>query len=188
MKKCVRCGESKDLIEFGGIPGMKNKLREYCNSCVSKQKRKKRIISVRKQRALGVSEPIISREPSENRGIRRRRMKENGGKHTQEEWRVLVSSTGNKCLRCHEAGDQFTLSVDHVVPVALGGRDDISNIQPLCLTCNMKKRVAIVDYRTSPPTRVPKQYANNYIRRLRHIYDTDHDPSCKCLICRMRLG
>jgi 5-methylcytosine-specific restriction protein A len=38
------------------------------------------------------------------------------------------------------------LEADHVVPLTKGGSNDISNIQPLCGTCNRRKFVNIVDY------------------------------------------
>jgi hypothetical protein len=40
------------------------------------------------------------------------------------------------------------LEADHIVPLTRGGTDDIDNIQPLCGTCNRKKFVSIVDYRS----------------------------------------
>lgn len=40
------------------------------------------------------------------------------------------------------------LEADHVVPLTRGGSNDISNIQPLCGTCNRSKFVKGVDYRT----------------------------------------
>lgn len=36
---------------------------------------------------------------------------------------------------------------DHVVPVLFGGSNDISNIQPLCRSCNSSKGASTVDYR-----------------------------------------
>jgi 5-methylcytosine-specific restriction endonuclease McrA len=41
------------------------------------------------------------------------------------------------------------LEADHVVPLTKGGSDSISNIQPLCGSCNRKKFVTIIDYRLS---------------------------------------
>jgi 5-methylcytosine-specific restriction endonuclease McrA len=42
------------------------------------------------------------------------------------------------------------LTADHIVPVELGGSSYISNIQPLCQTCNSSKGIRIIDYRTKP--------------------------------------
>jgi len=44
------------------------------------------------------------------------------------------------------------LTIDHVVPLGLGGQDDIRNIQPLCGPCNAAKNdspgLRCADYRT----------------------------------------
>jgi 5-methylcytosine-specific restriction endonuclease McrA len=39
------------------------------------------------------------------------------------------------------------LTEDHVVPLSLGGSNDIDNIQPLCKSCNSSKRGRHIDYR-----------------------------------------
>lgn len=51
---------------------------------------------------------------------------------------------GHKCLCC---GTYEDISIDHIVPVAKGGGNDIENLQPLCRSCNSKKRCKIIDYR-----------------------------------------
>jgi 5-methylcytosine-specific restriction endonuclease McrA len=69
------------------------------------------------------------------------------GSFTAQEFRELCERYGNKCLAC---GDTETvLEADHVVPLTEGGSDTISNIQPLCGSCNRKKFVTIIDYRLS---------------------------------------
>lgn len=40
------------------------------------------------------------------------------------------------CVKC---GTFKRLTVDHIYPVSKGGRDDRSNLQPMCLTCNIRK-------------------------------------------------
>lgn len=77
---------------------------------------------------------------------RRARIIGNGGTHTDEEWRALCNKYGNKCLCCKK---ETKLTRDHIVPLSKGGTNDISNIQPLCLKCNMKKKTSTIDYRTS---------------------------------------
>jgi 5-methylcytosine-specific restriction endonuclease McrA len=76
--------------------------------------------------------------------IRAWRMKLNGGSHTEEQWEALCAKHGDRCLRCRR---KRKLTKDHVVPVAMGGSDDISNLQPLCQQCNSSKGARYVDYR-----------------------------------------
>ena len=71
----------------------------------------------------------------------------NRGSFTAKEFRELCERYGNKCLCCGVTG--VVLEADHVVPLTRGGSDDISNIQPLCGTCNRSKFVSIVDYRVT---------------------------------------
>lgn len=58
------------------------------------------------------------------------------GKFTAQEWIALCEAYGNKCIAC---GEVRPLTVDHIKPLSKGGRNDISNIQPLCHSCNSKK-------------------------------------------------
>ena len=43
---------------------------------------------------------------------------------------------GEKCLKC---GSKENIQLDHIVPVAAGGLDEIKNLQPLCKACNSSK-------------------------------------------------
>lgn len=94
------------------------------------------------QRARYHRNPITSLAKSHQR---RARISENGGAFTSEEWDILCARYDHRCLCC---GAQKRLTIDHVVPISKGGGNDISNIQPLCLSCNARKSSAIVDYRT----------------------------------------
>lgn len=64
--------------------------------------------------------------------------------YTGAEWARLCDWFGGVCLACGACGE---LAVDHVIPVVLGGVDHITNLQPLCLSCNGKKGTQIKDYR-----------------------------------------
>jgi len=81
---------------------------------------------------------------------RRARRRSNGGSHTVEEWLALCDAYDGKCARC--GAEKQTL--DHIVPVLLGGSNDIENIQPLCRSCNSSKGAKVLDYRGSTVDRV----------------------------------
>lgn len=68
----------------------------------------------------------------------------NGGSYTPEEWQALCVKYDQRCLACQR---RRRLTADHIVPVSKGGSSDISNIQPLCHSCNASKRDKIIDYR-----------------------------------------
>lgn len=45
-----------------------------------------------------------------------------------------------RCELCGASAEDVPLHVDHIVPRNCGGKDDISNFQALCITCNTNKR------------------------------------------------
>jgi len=61
------------------------------------------------------------------------------------EWPRLLAKYDGKCLKC---GTKRNITKDHVVPLIKGGRHHISNLQPLCRSCNSSKGRNVVDYRT----------------------------------------
>lgn len=75
---------------------------------------------------------------------RARLKRENGGSFSWKEWVDLCEKYGNKCLWC---GEKKELTVDHVIPLVKGGRNEIKNIQPLCRGCNSRKHDRILDFR-----------------------------------------
>jgi 5-methylcytosine-specific restriction endonuclease McrA len=75
---------------------------------------------------------------------RRAKIRSTGEKITYEDWVSICNSYGNRCLRC---GEQKPLSMDHIMPIAWGGRHQISNLQPLCRECNSSKGARWIDYR-----------------------------------------
>lgn len=78
---------------------------------------------------------------------RRALVEEAEGDYTSGEWLALKEEYGNRCLKCGAVEPDVKITPDHVVPLALGGTNDIENIQPLCWGCNAGKGATIADYR-----------------------------------------
>ena len=77
---------------------------------------------------------------------RRARIKANGGSFSAAEWTALVERCGNRCVACFTPSTAAALEPDHIVPIALGGSNAISNIQPLCRSCNARKAAKVHNY------------------------------------------
>lgn len=75
---------------------------------------------------------------------RRARKKGAEGSHTIQEWLNLCVKYNNRCLRCKK---ERVLTRDHIVPLIKGGTNFITNIQPLCRSCNASKGTKTIDYR-----------------------------------------
>lgn len=79
---------------------------------------------------------------------RRARLLQTVGSYSVEEWEALKTQYGNRCLSCGRLESDIDLTVDHVIPISKGGSNYISNLQPLCKSCNSKKKDKTIDYRT----------------------------------------
>lgn len=64
----------------------------------------------------------------------------NGGKFTKEEWELMKKEYHFSCNCCGRKEPAIVLTKDHIIPISKNGRHEASNIQPLCLECNVKKR------------------------------------------------
>ncbi|MDB9313456.1 HNH endonuclease [Spirulina sp. CS-785/01] len=45
-----------------------------------------------------------------------------------------------RCCGCGKSKQDTILQVDHIIPLAKGGANDLSNLQTLCRDCNLQKR------------------------------------------------
>jgi len=66
----------------------------------------------------------------------RARKRSNGVYQVSE--KELIKLYSSSCIAC---GTTERVTVDHIIPIARGGRHSIGNLQPLCLSCNSSKNV-----------------------------------------------
>lgn len=66
---------------------------------------------------------------------------------TEIEWISIKTEYEHMCLCCRRREPDIKLEPDHVVPIARGGCNLASNIQPLCRSCNARKHARTIDYR-----------------------------------------
>jgi 5-methylcytosine-specific restriction endonuclease McrA len=83
-------------------------------------------------RKYAVENPDIIRK---KRIKRRLRMMDNGVFEVSK--RDLSRLLSRPCVFC---GSQTNITLDHVIPVARGGRHSVGNLMPLCLSCNTSKQ------------------------------------------------
>lgn len=105
---------------------------------------------------------------NERAKVRNARLKNNGGKHTAAQWRILLAATPH-CPDCGrywhvisprpDSRYRTVWTKDHIIPVTAGGNDDISNIRPLCYECNFKRH-------TKPIVTFSKA---EHMRKLRYV-------------------
>lgn len=58
------------------------------------------------------------------------------------EW--VFTAYGEVCISC---GSKEDIQLDHVISIAKCGKNTLSNLQPLCKSCNVSKRTKTIDYR-----------------------------------------
>lgn len=54
--------------------------------------------------------------------------------------KYVLQRDNYQCQSCGKTEQKTKLNIDHIIPLATGGSNDISNLQTLCSHCNQKKK------------------------------------------------
>lgn len=131
-------------------PETRLKLSKALKGRVSPWKGKTPTIETRKQMRQSHIErcyktiPNYSYRPEKDR--RKYNMIKNGGHHSRGEWENLKAQYNFICPSCKRQEPEIKLTRDHIIPIAKGGSDNIENIQPLCISCNVSKNTTTIKY------------------------------------------
>lgn len=164
-KVCKTCGETKSFTDFPKSQAARDGHGSHCKVCERPRYKvdyRKRVTpqyledAAIRARASYRSHPDATkryvkewahRKPERKRAISqkyRARKFAAEGSFTAEEWQGLCAQYDHRCLAC---GENKPLSADHIVPLSKGGTNYITNIQPLCGSCNTRKNAKTIDYR-----------------------------------------
>ena len=152
--KIVRVWQEKNIEKFREL---NKKWKGAHKKERAEQAKKRAILSREKEHERGKRYRDAHPETSQNwrknnkdkirnyAAARKARLAGNGGDLTVEEWYAILDSYGHKCLCCGRS--DVKLTIDHVIPISLGGKHSADNVQPLCGPCNSRKKDKHIDYR-----------------------------------------
>lgn len=160
MKVCSSCNVKKSFDSFHKRKTSLDGYRDQCRDCVNKQRRirdrrpeykkKKRerdkeYSKYNSARLSKARKKWRERNPERWAELKRRadhvrRARLAGGEVyvvTDKDMRRLKSSPCQKCSATEN------ITIDHIIPIARGGRHSIGNLQPLCGRCNSQKNTKL---------------------------------------------
>lgn len=155
MRECRSCLEKKPLNEFRFLKG-----RWYTHKCrgclyiesitgpdraeVKSPRRKAYYKANSEREKAGVKKWVSENRQAKTSHNRKRALRLlELAPIKQKDWERVLREQGSNCLKCGSS----SVTVDHIVPISKGGTNEYDNLQPLCSSCNAKKRVQTIDYR-----------------------------------------
>ncbi len=59
--------------------------------------------------------------------------------YSDEERRIIYDKSGGRCELCGQRLLFCNMTLDHIVPLSMGGKDNIENLEASCFACNQFK-------------------------------------------------
>lgn len=143
-KVCRKCLVWQSVECYHKDKSKSDGLHSYCKTCQNKKARDFYIEDLDQQKELRKIHYRENNESYKRRSRSRETKLSLDPGFSQKQWLDLCSKYGNICLCCKM---KKPLTVDHIIPLSKGGKHCIDNVQPLCMECNHKKFVTIIDYR-----------------------------------------
>lgn len=151
-KKKISEGVKRQWAEGRGRSGMggkkhseksKEKMRKWHTGKILSQKTKKKIREACKGEKAYNWKGGYENQLHLNKQ-RRFLRKTAKGTYSLQEWKKLKAKHNYTCLMCGKTEPDVKLTIDHIIPLTKNGTNYISNIQPLCRSCNSKKGAKIL--------------------------------------------
>lgn len=65
--------------------------------------------------------------------------------YSKEERKIIYNKSGGCCELCGQRLSLENMTLDHIVPLSMGGKDDMENLQAVCYACNQFKSNILPD-------------------------------------------
>ena len=59
--------------------------------------------------------------------------------YSDEERKIIYDRSDGRCVLCGQRLVLENMTLDHIIPLSLGGKDDMENLQVACFACNQLK-------------------------------------------------
>lgn len=145
---CRRCGR-----EFAYAFSQFGRIRNYCDSCphpTGEEQKVKGAQRLRKLRQTARGKLLFAgyqakycKTPKGKAAFAKKQIRRRGYLASPELFAARIERLHTLHEPCTECGSMYevTHQIDHIVALCLGGGNEWSNLQPLCILCHRKKSV-----------------------------------------------